>query len=181
MYLFFPTFLTVVGVILAQRREMKTLKELCEKIIYQKCYFESVNSGWNWLDCGFRCIPFRFYQELVANTFWYCECKKRTFFITKQNTKPYTYISEPENCFHCWFTFLIEIKIKIVFKKRDNLVHLASSLIEFFKLINKFKYIYVQPNYEEINHFDNYESFNYYLNPNLGCLCYNNDSAIDFL
>ena len=159
---------------------MTTLKELCEKIIYKKSYFKSVNCGWNWLDCGFRCIPFRFYQDLVANTFWYCRCKTRTFFITRENGKSYNHITNPENCFYCWFAFLIETKIKIIYKKRNNLVHLVSLLIEFFKLINKFKYIYVGPNYEKMDYFDNYETFNYYLNPNFGCLCYNH-SAINFL
>ena len=156
---------------------MKTLKELCENIVFKKCYFKLVNSGWNWLDCGFRCIPFIFYQELIANLFWYCTCKQRKFFITEENGKTYARISHPENCFYCWFAFLIKIKIEIIYKKKDNLIHLASLLIEFFKLLNKFKHIYVQPNYEKIDYFDNYETFNYYLNPNLGCLCCNKRSG----
>ena len=160
---------------------METLQELCKKLIYKKCHFKSVNCGSNWLDCGFICFPFRLYQELMANLFWYCTCKRRVFHVTYHNNKQYKQISDPQNYFYCWFTFLIKIKVKIIYKKKDNLVHLASALIEFFELVNKFKYIYIRPNYEKIDYFDNYETFNYYLNPNLGCLCCNNKSAINFL
>ena len=159
---------------------MESLQELCKKIVCKKYKFELINSGCNWLDCGFACIPFRLYQELMANLFWYCRCKRRIFYITTETNKKYNHISDPENCFYCWFTFLIKIKVKLIYKKKDNLVHLTSALIEFFELLNKFKYIYIQPNYEKIDYFENYETFSYYLNPNLGCLCYNK-SSINFL
>ena len=158
---------------------MKTLKEICENIIYKKCNF-IVNPKLNWLNYGYRCIRFRFYQELIANEFWFCTCKTRVFYITRENGKSYTITSRQQNCFHCWFSFLIEIKVKNIYKKKDSLVHLVSLLTEFFSLINKFKYIYVRPNYQKME-LEYYETFNYYLNPNLGCLCYENYSCINFL
>ena len=44
---------------------MKSLKELCENIIYKKCS-EPVNCGCNWLNCGFQCkiIP-RIRDEII--------------------------------------------------------------------------------------------------------------------
>ena len=55
---------------------MKSLKELCENIIYKKCS-EPVNCGCSWLNCGFQCIAVKLYQELETKLFWYCECKKK--------------------------------------------------------------------------------------------------------
>lgn len=92
---------------------MKTLLELCKEIIYKKCNLE-VDPMQSWLNCGYRCIPFKFYQELRANEFWYCTCKPKNFIVTK-NGKNYKIAGRPENCFYCWFSFLIEIKIRIIF------------------------------------------------------------------
>ena len=136
--------------------------------------FESQFSNFYW-------VMFEFLHYLVAVIeFWYCTCKKRIFHITYQNGKTYKLTARAENCFHCWFVFLIKIKINIIYKKRNNLVHLASLLIDFFKLINKFKYIYQKPDYQNMD-FDYYNSFNWYFNENLSCLCYNNKSSINFL
>ena len=157
---------------------MKTLKQLCEDIIYKKCNFD-IDLKLKWLNCGFRCIPFRLYQEIVAHEYWFCTCRKRIFHITKKNKTP-TVVNRAQNCFHCWFIFLIEIKVKNIYKKRESLVHLASLLTEFFNLINKFKYIYQTPNYQNME-YNYYEIFTYYLNENLGCLCTNNKSCINFL
>ena len=109
---------------------MKTLKKLCENIVYKKCNYD-IKQELNWLNCGFRCIPFKIYQELMANEYWFCTCKKRIFHITQKN-KTYTAVGRAQNCFHCWFTFLIEIKVKNIYKKRKSLVHLANLLTEIF-------------------------------------------------
>ena len=161
---------------------MKSLKKLCEDIVYKKCNWDT-NYNLKWLNCGLRCIPFKLYQELIANEYWFCTCKSRIFTITRKDKPNYYYqISiRSQNCFHCWFIFLVEIKIKIIYKKRNNLVHSASLLIDFFNLINKFKYIYQRPNYQNIVETNYYETFNSYLNENLGCLCINNGSCINFL
>ena len=103
---------------------MKSLKKVCEDIVYKKCNYD-IKLHLKWLNCGIRCIPFK----LMANEYWYCTCKRRNFIITKKKKKSYTISSQAHNCFHCWFTFLIEIKIKIIYKKRNNLVQLAILLI----------------------------------------------------
>ena len=78
----------------------------------------------------------------------------------------------------------MKIKIKTIIKKRNNLIHLASELQKFFTFINEFKYIYLQPNnkFNINNIFDNenFETFDFYLNENYGCLCYN-ESLVYFL
>lgn len=150
--------------------------------IKKKCNFQKGYRDLNWLNYGFRCIPFLLYRDLFANNFWYCNCKTRTFFITPEKSKPYTIISNPENCFYCWFLFLIKIKVKIIYKKKDNLVHLCSCLIEFFTLIDKFKHIYIRPNYDNIDKyevswwFNAYETFKLYFEANYVCLCCNKDT-----
>ena len=79
----------------------------------------------------------------------------------------------PKNCFHCWFVFKLEIKVKNLFKYKDNLVHFASLLGVFFLFINEFKYIYFLPNFENIEHSDAmFDSFCYYLDENSPSLCH---------
>ena len=76
------------------------------------------------------------------------------------------------NCFHCWFVFLIKIKLEKIYKYRNNLVYFASLLSDFFSLINKFKHIYIQPDYTNIEFYDlKFESFGYYLGKWDSCLC----------
>ena len=76
------------------------------------------------------------------------------------------------NCFHCWFVFLMEIKLKKLYKHKNNLIRFTSLPIDFFSFINKFKYIYVQPDYTNVKYFDlRHESFHYYLSENDSCLC----------
>ena len=158
---------------------MESLKKLCEDIIYKNCNWD-IDLKLYWLNCGLRCIPFKFYQELIANEYWLCTCKRRIFTITKKN-KTYSICVRANNCFLCWFIFLVEIKIKTIYKKRNNLVHLVNLLIDFFNLMNKFKYIYQSPNFQNMVETDYYETFNYYLDEKLGCLCNNNKSCINFL
>lgn len=158
---------------------MKSLKQLCEDTIYKKCNWD-IDYKLHWLNCGLRCIPFKLYQELMANEYYLCTCKRRIFTITKNN-ESYSICARAHNRFHCWFMFLLEIKIKIIYKKRNNLVHLTSLLINFFNLINKFKYIYQSPNFQNIVEGGYNQTFSYYLDKKLGCLCYDNESCINFL
>ena len=161
---------------------MKSLKELCENIIFKKCS-DSDYCYCNWLNCGFQCIPLKLYQDLMNKLFWYCECKIRKFTITNYSyNKTYKISSTPENCFYCWFTFLVKIKIKTIIKKKNNIVHLASELQKFFTFLNEFKYIYLTPNtIDKYEHYDYYETFNFYLDVNFGCFCVNDESSIHFL
>ena len=71
---------------------------------------------------------------------------------------------------------MVKIKIKIFFKNRNNIVHFAYLLIDFFTFINKFKYIYLSPDFSKVElNYENdllYNSFHYYLNEWDSCLCY---------
>ena len=140
----------------------------------QKCNFET-NLHQKWLNCGIRCLPFKLYEKMDQEEFWYCSCKLKTFTITRtsDNKFLYTKTSRAKNCFYCWFLFMLEIKVKIIYKYKDNPVHLASLLIEFFYFLNEYHYIYQRLNYQNME-FDYYEHFNDYLDVNLGCLCYKN-------
>ena len=85
----------------------------------------------------------------------------------------YSMKKRPNNCFHCWFVFTLEIKVKKLFKYKYNLVHFGSLLGDFFLFINEFKYIYFSPNFENIEHTDTmFYSFCYYLDNKKSCLCH---------
>ena len=160
---------------------MKSLKQLCSDLIYKECSFET-NYKLKWLNCGMRCMPFKLYQMINVNEYWYCTCKRRKFKITKPNNPKFLfYITvRANNCFHCWFLFTLEIKIKLIHKYRNNLVQLASLLIKFFEFINKYKYIYQCPNYQNME-LDYYNQFEEYLDEKLGCLCFENRNCRNFL
>ena len=91
------------------------------------------------------CIPFKLHHHLLANEFYYCSCRVRIFKIKFLKRKQdYSLNVRAQNCFHCWFLFMMEIKVKKHFKYRNNIVHFASLLGDFFTFINKFKYIYIK-------------------------------------
>ena len=90
--------------------------------------------------------------------------------------KIYSITTRAKNYFHCCFVFLIEIKLDKLHKYRNNLIYFVSLLQDFFLFMNKFKYIYILPNYTNKKHFDlKYESFSYYLSVNDPCLCYHSE------
>ena len=153
---------------------MKSLKELCCDIVYKKCNFK-MNLNQKWLNCGMRCLPFKFYQKNWQEEFWYCDCKTKTFTITKPDNNKFLYKKhgKSKNCFYCWFLLMVKTKVEIIYKYKNKLPHLASLLIKFFQFINEYKYIYQQPNYQNME-FDYYESFPDYFDENLSCLCYEN-------
>ena len=159
---------------------MKSLKELCSELVYKKCNFKYI-LNLKWLNCGMRCIPFKIYQIINNTHFWYCSCKVKKFIITNPNRPKFYYevTSQANNCFYCWFLFMLENKIHLSYKHKNNLVKLSSLLIKFFEFINKYKYIYQFPNYQNME-FDYYETFNDYLDERLGCLCFNNYGCINF-
>ena len=97
------------------------------------CNFINVDLDKKWLNCKMACVPFKINYWLQANEYYYCTCKRRTFNITylERNVK-YSVASKANNCFHCWFIMMIEIKVNKIYKKRNNLVHFASSLTDFF-------------------------------------------------
>ena len=47
---------------------------------------------------------------------------------------------------------MVEIKVNLLFKYKNNLVYFASLLDDFFKFINKYKYIYTSPNFQNIKY-----------------------------
>ena len=53
---------------------------------------------------------------------------------------------------------MVELKVNILFKYRNNLVYFISLLDDFFKFINKYEYIYTSPNFQNIE-YDYFETF----------------------
>lgn len=115
---------------------MKTLKRLCFEILTKKCTYKQIYDL-KWLNCGLRCIQFKTYFQIWRDNFWYCDCKKKEFKITKPNNSKfyYTKVGKSEDCSHCHLLFLIKIKLDIVFKYKNKLVRLCYLLKEFFKLL----------------------------------------------
>ena len=150
---------------------VKSLLQTCLDFIQKPCKLEN-NIDLYWLNCGIRCIPFKFYNQLIANEFYYCTCKYRIYniFKTGQTDNIYSMSVLPKNCFHCWFLFMIEIKIKLLFKYKDNIVRFTSLLDSFLKFINQYKYIYFSPNFQNID----YDYLNVY---DLCLCCYSSEST----
>ena len=144
---------------------------MCLEMLEKPCAFET-NLSLYWLNCRLRCIPFKFYNRLIADEFYYCICKRRIFTITKPENPDFNYsvAVTARNCFFfCWFVSLVEIKVEILFKHRHNLVRFVSLLGDFFKLINKYKYIHTSPNFQNVE-YDYVHTFNFYLEPLKLCL-----------
>ena len=125
------------------------------------------------------CIPFKLYQQLMANEFYYCSCRFRIFKIKfLKINQDYSINVRANNCFHCWFLFMMEIKVKKLFKNRNNIVHFASLLSDIFSFLNKFKYIYLSPDFENCKYYDSmYNSFSYFLDEYNSCLWYHSTSG----
>ena len=67
---------------------------------------------------------------------------------------------------------MAEIKVKKIYAKRNNIVHFASSLADFFSFLVKFKHINSRPNYEPVSEFDGpYAAFGYFLDECSPCFC----------
>ena len=125
------------------------------------------------------CIPFKLYHHLLTNEFYYCSCRSRISKIKflKRN-QDYSLNVRAKNCFHCWFLFMVEIKVKELFEYRKNIVRFASLLGDFFAFINKFKYICMSRNFSNSEYYDSmYNSFSYYLDEYDSCLCYHPPSG----
>ena len=45
---------------------VKSLLNMCLEIVQKPCAFET-DLDLYWLNCGLRCIPFKFYNKLVAD------------------------------------------------------------------------------------------------------------------
>ena len=152
---------------------VKSLVQICLEFIKKPCNM-NIDIKKYWLNCGMAYIPFKLYHDLLVNEFYYCSCKFRIFktrFLKRK--QEYSTNVRAKNCFHCWFLFMIEIKVKILFKYRNNIVRFASLLGDFFSFINKLKYIYISPDFQNSEYYDVlYNSFSYYLNENDSCLCF---------
>ena len=151
---------------------VKLLLELCLAQISRPCWSEIDISDY-WLNCGLRCIPFKFYQKLATQEYYHCTCRRRLFKVTflERNNRTWCVTPRAMNCFHCWFVLFIKIKVEKLYKHRNNLVYFASLLIDFFSFINKYKYIYIRSDFANIKYLHP-ESFNFYLSTNDPCLCY---------
>ena len=117
---------------------VRSLLKICNDYIDKPyCNIINVNLDKKWLNCKMACVPFKINYWLQANKYYYCTCKRRTFNITylKRNVK-YSVASGANNCFHCSFIMMIEIKVNKIYKKRNNLVHSASSLADFFRFFS---------------------------------------------
>ena len=150
---------------------VKSLLEMCLNLLYKPCEQTAIDKYW--LNRGLRCIPFKFGQKVQSTEFFHCICRQRLFKVTFLERNIESGVSpRARNCFHCWFVFLMEIKLKKLYKDKNNLIRFTSLLIDFFSFINKFKYIYVQPDHTNVKYFDlRCESFHYYLSENDSCLC----------
>ena len=132
-----------------------------------------------WLNWGLRYIPFKLGQKVKSEEFYHCTCQRRYFEVTFLKRKVKCGVSpRAQNYFYCWFAFLMEIKLKTLYKYRNNLICFTSLLLDFFSFINQSKYVYVQPNYTNDEYFNlKCESFHYYLNERDSCLCYGSVSG----
>ena len=151
---------------------IKSLLQLCLEFIAKSCNLE-IDIKAYWLNCGMRCIPFKFYHKLLANEYYYCTCRRRTFHITYlERKKNYSITIRAYNCFHCWFLTMIEIKVEKLFQYKNDIVRFASLLSDFFAFINNFKDIYLSPNFENFDYYDcSSLSFSFFLNEYDSCLC----------
>ena len=156
---------------------VKSLLELCLELLKKPCTEIEIDNYW--LNCGLQCIPFKFGQKIKSEEFYLCTCRRRYFKVTfLERNVTWGVSPRARSCFHCWFIILIEIKLKILYKYRNNLIHFTSLLIDFFSFINKFKYIYIRPDYTNSQYFDlRHKFFHYYLNENDSCLCYCSESG----
>ena len=148
---------------------VKSLLNICLEIVQKSCAFET-DLKLNWLSCGLQCMPFKFCNKLVADGFFYCVCNIRGFNITLNPNFFYSIAVRARNCFFCWFVNMFEIKVELLFKYRNNMVRLISLLDNFLKFIDKYKYIYISPNFQNME-YDFFETFNFYLDLYKLCLC----------
>ena len=98
---------------------VKSLLKICLDFIKKPCSFETEFDKY-WLNYGMAYIPFKFYQCISSNEFYYCSCRRRIFKVhfLKRNVY-YSMNVRPKNCFHCWFVFMLEIKGKTVYLMRS--------------------------------------------------------------
>ena len=157
---------------------VKSLLNICLDFIKSPCNSETEFDEY-WLNCGMACILFKFYHYLLFHEFYYCSCRSRIFKIhfLKRNVD-YKINVRARNCFHCWFIFMVEIKVKKLFKYKNNIVHFASLLGDFFSFINALKYIYCSVDFQNSEYYDSmYYSFSYYLDQYEPCLCHHPPSG----
>ena len=114
---------------------VKSLLNICLEIVQKPCAFET-DLKLNWLNGGLRCIPFKFYNKLVADEFFYCVCKRRVFNITKSLNPNifYSIAVTARNCFFCWFVNMVEIKVELLFKYRNKYGSFNIFTRRFFKI-----------------------------------------------
>ena len=84
---------------------------MCLNLLKKPCKAVDINKHWS--NCGLWCIPFKLGQKVQSEEFFHCTCQKRHFKVTflKRNIE-WGVSPRARNCFHCWFVFLMEIKLK---------------------------------------------------------------------
>ena len=150
---------------------VKSLIEMCLNLLNKPC--KAVHIDKHWLNCRLWRIPFKLGQKVQSREFFHCTCQRRHFKVTfLERNIEWGVSPRARNCFHCWFVFLMEIKLKKLYKHKNKLIRFTSLLTDFFSFINKFKYIYIRPDYTNVKYFDlRHESFHYYLNDSCLCCC----------
>ena len=160
---------------------VKSLLEMCLNLLYKPCEQTAIDKYWS--NCGLRCIPFTFGQKVQSTEFFHCTCRQRLFKVTfLERNIEWGVSPRARNCFHCWFVFLMKIKLRKLYKYKNNLIRFTSLPIDFFSFMIKFKYIYVQPDYTNVKYFNlRCESFHQYLSENDSCLCCCCSESVPFL
>ena len=111
---------------------VKSLLEMCLNLLYKPCEQTAIDKYW--LNRGLRCIPFKFGQKVQSTEFFHCICRQRLFKVTfLERNIEWGVSPRARNCFHCWFVFLMEIKLKktIQTQRLFNLIHIFTNRLFF--------------------------------------------------
>ena len=97
---------------------IKSLLEMCLNLINKPC--EPLDISKFWLNCRLRCIPLKLVQTVKSEEFYHFTCRRRYFEVTFLKRKVKWGVSpRVRNCFHCWFVFLMGIKLKTLYKYKQ--------------------------------------------------------------
>ena len=133
---------------------MKSLKNICLDFLKRRCNQE-INKKNNWLNYGMICIPFKLYHNLSMVDSHICFCH-----LVKND------------CFYCDFLYWLQQLCTKIYKYKDD-EKVCYYLNDFFKKINEYKYIFISPNFqnmEEVSEKINLKSFDFYFNERYSCL-----------
>ena len=156
--------------------QVKSLQKICLDYVSRPCKEEEYAS---WIECPLFCLPFKIYEHVEANTFYYCICE---LFICKKKCVDhdhervyFCYNCKIEECNHCivyhcdacaFEDNLKEICWKLIKNENENnAIGLYYTLNQFFTLLTCY-WSFGQPDKE------NYDSFFDHLNFTLSGVSY---------